>query len=646
MPSTAAPARTVASRGIASRANLAALVGLVAAWAVPPLADRLHVDIVLPGVAVLAVAALLRIGPRLLDRLVLASAVLLGGTCAAGLLLSRWRWHLAPVPMSIALFTGLVLGARVARRRPRLRLAVRPEDVACLALAGGTAAMASIPFWQGGRSVHLDLLMLGDNTNHLGIFDVIRVTGGYLFQHAAASREVLLSGLVGYPQGVHLTWAVLANFAASSAAPGPPAGELTPYIVLGLLTYGFFTLCLLWAVNRLTGPARGLWWRLPALVAAASFCAFGPLLTLYIRGFPSQLAGLALLLVLVALLARPGARPASADVLVAAGACVVGVSFAYYFLLPVAACPVVAWAWQHRRALRRRPLLAPLVAAVTAALAAVPVLVNRIGSQQALDVVNGGSVVPLPRSLLLIAVLVFAAGLCRRGVLRERPVQVLVAGVLGAVVFAAALGIVQRRLSYYGEKALYTVLLLTLVGVLALLARELAAVAVAGRLPAAAAALSLSVAVVLAFGYTGPLAEQGAHRNLAVQFAQRRIGFHGIGATLVNTLDQPAPAGAVSVYFDTLSYRYLDRDSSQLLAVLERRWTDDALQVASLVGANRPLDALERIVADSPVPVRIVTSNALTARRVQDLIARYPDRPISVLLIPVTMKTRWGKWRL
>ncbi|TWH69244.1 hypothetical protein [Micromonospora olivasterospora] len=120
------PAAPPAAGRLARRPRL---VGwLAAAWLGPLLAYALGVAAVLPVVVLGLTAALLRGGRTLLDRLVLAGALLLGATCAAGLLFSAWPWGLHPVPVSGTALTVLLGVAAATGRRPRLP---RPAPPTC-----------------------------------------------------------------------------------------------------------------------------------------------------------------------------------------------------------------------------------------------------------------------------------------------------------------------------------------------------------------------------------------------------------------------------------------------------------------------------------------------------------------------------------
>src|SRR2546423_12211288 len=90
---------------------------VVLAWAVPGTAQLLGIDWLLPPLVLVATASLLRVGRTLLDRLMLALCLLLGGTCAAGLPLSVWPWRLPPGPGAI-LAPAVLAGPAALPGRP------------------------------------------------------------------------------------------------------------------------------------------------------------------------------------------------------------------------------------------------------------------------------------------------------------------------------------------------------------------------------------------------------------------------------------------------------------------------------------------------------------------------------------------------
>ena len=109
---------------------------LVLAWLLPVVLDAVHLAWLLPPLILLATASLLRVGSTLLDRIIVALAILLGAVCLGGVVLSLWPWALAPVPVAGTALTVLVVAAVRLRRAPRLP---RPAavDVACALVAVG-----------------------------------------------------------------------------------------------------------------------------------------------------------------------------------------------------------------------------------------------------------------------------------------------------------------------------------------------------------------------------------------------------------------------------------------------------------------------------------------------------------------------------
>lgn len=82
----------------ARRSPFVLAAALTASWAVPLLLHRVALDVLLLPVLVLTIAALIRVGGGLLDRLVVAAFLLCGAVMGFGLLFSVWPWGLAPCP--------------------------------------------------------------------------------------------------------------------------------------------------------------------------------------------------------------------------------------------------------------------------------------------------------------------------------------------------------------------------------------------------------------------------------------------------------------------------------------------------------------------------------------------------------------------
>src|SRR5256885_10585849 len=149
-PATEAPGLVQPRRLVVVRLAVA----VACAWAVPVAAHLLAVDWILPPLVLLGVTSLLRSGRTLLDRMVVAFALLLGATCAAGLLISVWPCGLHPVPVARFAFTGLVGIAVALRRVPRGPLAVPAGRWVGVGLGGGApgGGLWAVRPIRGGRA--------------------------------------------------------------------------------------------------------------------------------------------------------------------------------------------------------------------------------------------------------------------------------------------------------------------------------------------------------------------------------------------------------------------------------------------------------------------------------------------------------------
>ncbi|SIQ94354.1 hypothetical protein [Micromonospora avicenniae] len=466
----APPVPPAAAPPAGRRSAVLPVAGLVAAWVVPLLAYALGLAGLLPPLVLVLTAALLRVGRTLLDRLMLAAALLLGAVCAAGLLFSYWPWGLHPVPVAGTAFTVLLGFALVTGVRPRLPRPTAADLAPVLAAVFAMLALAWPYLRAGGLAGRLAYAMTGeDNSRHLAAMEGIRAVGGYLFAHPDAAARIAPDAMVYYPQGFHLTAALLDTFLRSSTAPGGPASTLDHYLGWALAAYALLVLAVVWAAARIAGrlldPVRAF-----VLAGVSTALALGSELTRFVvYGYPGESLGLALTAILVALVCRPVARTGTQLCLL--GALCVGVGFAYLMFLPVVGVLVLAWLVRHRRAVRRRPWLLATVALVTAVLTPLPSVAGLLFTDQVDNVATGGGVFPRYDAFLALAGVV-AAGLFAGGL--RLPVWRRYAGALAATVaFAAGFRIYFQALGtdprYYYGKTLHLLLVVLLIGVGAVL---------------------------------------------------------------------------------------------------------------------------------------------------------------------------------
>ena len=465
------PARTAAATAAPPRpVHWAVWLGLlVGAWVVPMVLYLVHADLVLPLSVLLGTAALLRSGRTLLDRLVLAVGLLVGATCAVGLVWSVWPWGLHPIPVCGSAFSVLVLIAALTGRRPRLP---RPGWVDALSVgaAGVLIAYVSVPYLrQSGFDERLGILMSGeDNARHEAAFDVIGRIGGYLFLRQDQASDHIFSGMVYYPQGWHLTAALLDGFVRRpSGTPGGPAA-FDHYIVWTLVGFGLLLLVLIWATQWLAGRLHVLQ-RLLAVAVVAALALGTELPRLLVRGYPSETLGLSLALIVAALAIRPLASVR--EQLIVLGALLVGIGFVYYLFLFPAGLLVLAWLVQDWRLTAGRRGWVAVVAVLTAVLAPITALGGLLlgGQSEALTVVGRtGSTY----DTMLVLGTVTGAGLLARSAWREEVWHRYLVAVAITLVFAGAVaaanGAAGVSPGYYFIKTVHFCMSLLIIGVSAL----------------------------------------------------------------------------------------------------------------------------------------------------------------------------------
>ncbi|GIJ67581.1 hypothetical protein [Virgisporangium ochraceum] len=605
---TAAPRRRVT--GVDPRQVVA---WLAAAWLIPTATHLLGVDWLLPPLVLALTAGLLRGGRTLLDRLVLATALLLGCCAVAGMLFTAWPFGLDPVPVAGAALTVLGGVSIASGRAPRLP---RPTVADALTVATAAAALAyvALPYLRADSTGRLAMLLgADDNARHVSILDTLRRTGGYAWGYAPDEVPELFDALRFYPSGWHLTAGLLDGFVRSSTGTGDMAGVVDHHVWFLLGTYGVFAVALLWAVQWVGGPLLGGWRRLPVLAFLGVQLVYGDLPVLAILGFVSQLLGLTLLVVLVAVLARRTGGVREHVVLVCA--LVAGIGFAYELLLPSAGLAAVAWGLRRWRTLRPIRAFVVTVCGVAGAAALVPLALGALFGGHGTLIGAPGGVLGVSRGLLLaLAALVAAAVVTRAG--RRLAVWRSYVWTLAAVLAlpAALLGyraVTGNQAGYYLEKGLHAVFVTLLVG--------LAAVAVLlprpRRAPLADLLPAALVAVAVA-GLGGVVTDDVPYRPGRTETLNRmwHSGEAARGnrptAERLRALDAafPAEPGVATVvltgdlyttYTLTLNLSMLQRTSGLTDGVLYRPQGFD-LEPASLAESLAQADGVVRIVVAAP----------------------------------------------
>ncbi|HEY3007199.1 MAG TPA: hypothetical protein VGJ63_03925 [Micromonosporaceae bacterium] len=613
---------------------------LAAGWLVPIIAYAVGVAWVLPPLLLFGTAGLLRAGRTLLDRFVLASALLVGAGCAAGLAWSVWPWGLHPVPVAGTALTGLVAIAVATGRRPSLPRPM-PFDGVAVGTAIAVTAVLALPYLRGGLAGRLAYAIVGeDNARHLGAYEAIRASGGYLFAVPGHGGPAAPDMMIYYPQGFHLLAGTLDGFVRSSTAPvfGPSA--LDHYLGWLMAAFALLVLCTVWAAAHLGGRQLDL----PRRVAVAGFVAAAflgsELARLVVYGYPGQTLGTALCVVLAAVVCRPLTRARGQLALVAC--LLIGIAFTYWFLLPVAGVLALVWLVRDRRAVRRHLAPFAVAAVATAAVAAVPPLLSVRGAGITGEHVTvGGSIWARYDALVALAALI-GAGLVTRGGRRSSVWRGYAAVLAATVTFAG--GIAAYSLGhgteprYYYGKALQLVLVVLVIGVGAVALLLPAPWRLEGpntRLPAA---LLLAVAAAGASGvffgqgmYQQPF--NGRSTTWAAAWVRGQLDRASEGRLVARAYAAypPLPGTVTALVADDpgASYR-----GTLFLATLQGTVRDSAPAFYRLP-FHEPART-EWLLRRVPGRVRLVTEDAAAAAAVDTALAHHPEWRIrvSVVLLP------------
>lgn len=627
----------------AARPWLRAGILFTLALVVPALTHLVGADWLLPPAILVATAGLLSAGRTLLDRLMLATVLLAGTTCAAGLLFTAWPFGMHPWPVATVAFLVLA-GLHVAGREWRLP---RPTvgDVVTL---GGVAVVAwyvAWPYLRTGTIGRLGLITGGeDQARHVTMVDVIRRLGGYAFPERAADVPDLYDILRYYPSGWHLSAGLLDNFVRSGTGPGAMPEFVDHYVMFMVATYILLAAAIMWAATWVAGPLLTWPRRMPLLAVLTILLIYGDLSIFPIFGFPGQMLGLAFLAVLVAILARPPASFRQTAVL--AAAMLVGIGFSYHLYLPAAGLAIVVWLWRRRADVLRHLLFVVPVAVVAGALASVVSVVGVAYANQDDKFGDAGGVFPIPRGLLVTLALVVAAAVLSPAGRRLRVWRGYGATVLAVAALPAAF-LAHQKLAdaqgvYYLEKSLHGMLVTLLVGlgaVVLFLPRPRRPVGLLGRPAEVASAGLLAVAVAVAGGLvvdTRPY-EPTKVEQTARQWHSGKPARNNVVANWVTTVDGlvPARAGAATIVVTEGSYATLM--CSLYLAMIQR--TSGRVQPYFTQflpeSPEGPVVHFVQTIDRVRTPVVLVPTTPKARETADQVRAARPDLVVDVIYVPV-----------
>lgn len=607
----------------AGRRRRLLLGALVAAWLVPVLTHLAGVDWLLVPAFLAGVVGLQRGLPTVLDRIVAGTVQSFGALCVAGLFFS-YVGTLHPVALAGTAFTLLIALSAVSGRDWRAPRRGRGSDLMVALATAGIGVLTILPFVTRDLGGRLGIVAGGEDiARHMTLFEQIGRLGGYAFLSPASDATMLpaaeTEGIRAYPQGIYYTYAVLDRFLRSAGSSSSDAFTAVDTMLwLYVVTFIVLALVVLWSAARVAGPGV----RPPAVAGALALVSagvyFGEPVAVFVRGYPNELAGLAVAAALTAVVIRP--LTSHIDQLVTVALLVIGLSFTYHLFLPYAGLLVLIWAirdrlWQQWPAVVIAVVALPIVAIT-------PYGLLHATTTQLLT--SAGTALPSDKPAALVLVLLAAAGLAAAGGLRSPARRMAAFALLAAGSLQAAMGAWQLltigRTHYYFDKLLHVLVIVALVlcGSLARLLRT------NGRRPLAISA----VAVLAAAGF---FVVAGGRNHAVVP---------SYGVRLVTGIDRGSPGGGRDAVFlarrfptaegtvdvDLMGDRYRNFFGTLYASVLQRnyRYGHDWYNFQNPTRGPRTLADLEQAVAVSPVRVRI---------HVADPDARFltgPDAPTNV----------------
>ncbi|HKT01790.1 MAG TPA: hypothetical protein VJT31_19870, partial [Rugosimonospora sp.] len=539
--------------------------------------------------------------------------------------LSFWPWHLAPVPVAGAASTGLVLVAAGLRRVPALP---RPRggDVVVLGFTAIAGASILWPFLGQDAAGRLGIVAPGgDLANHFALVDAVRAAGGYVFlRPGTAGAQLLWTGLHSYPQGAHLTTALLLNFLGTDTRPVP---ELGAFLWFEPGTFLLLCLCLLWAARRVAGPGTRALALLPVAALGTAYLVWSDPLMIMWNGFWPELLGLSEFALLAGVLVRPLHRAREQATVVAA--CLVAICFTYFLVLPVAAVLTGAWLLWYRRRVRRYTL-GVLLGAALAGSVMIGISLAAYGPGQRL--LETGSLYPIDMRILATFGLLAAGGIGlslrrRSAAWRMTVLLPLTAGGLVLAVSGYQLLTAGTTL-YYAYKAEHLAMVVFVVGL-----GPLARLVPVPRGRAAVLAPVLALAALVSLGPAG-------HFGLGRLYLDGTLSWGWVGRAALQVATRvPAAPGTVTVVWGGRPREYAAQ-TTQWTNVL---WRTEAVAWRGhmwvsgepLTGTLAAGDIVDFVRDSAPYRVRFVTDNPRLLATLGELRRERPDLPLDVVDLPL-----------
>ncbi|MFD5465602.1 hypothetical protein ACFWIQ_22615 [Kitasatospora sp. NPDC127059] len=385
------------------RRNPLVLAGGVAlSWLVPAGLVAVHLGVVLLPLLLLAIAAVIRVGGVLLDRLFVAGLILAGSVLTFGLAFSLWPWGLSPVATSGLMFTVLTAAAWAARRSPRLPLRFRWSDLLVVGTFGGFWHYLYHPIAGASAAERVAYLATAeDRLSHFSFFSGIEGVGGFNFLHQGAAKAYLIPpSEVTYPQGSHFLLAWTDTLVHSAANPGDMLQTMNRYLLYLLVAYALFCTALVWAARWIGGPRLRGWQAAAVCASVASIMFASNYLDLLVHGFDSTFIGLLLIALALAVLVRPAMG--RTEFVLAASAGLITVTYTYNIYGAFVGVALLGALVVHRRRFAGHWWWTLGALACALGVAALPSVLSVFGNLNVADASNmSGPSVAADRSVLI-----------------------------------------------------------------------------------------------------------------------------------------------------------------------------------------------------------------------------------------------------
>ncbi|MEV0644866.1 hypothetical protein AB0I28_06345 [Phytomonospora sp. NPDC050363] len=646
------------------RGRLVPAAGLLAAaWLVPVATHLLSVDWLLLPLMVAALACVLRAGRSLVDRLMIALFITIGGFIVFGLIYSAWPWGLAPIPIAGTWFTAVLAIGFFTGRRPSIPTRVLGTDLLVFAAFVVGGLMARWPVLGRGFETSLRYTSAREDMfRHFSLFDAIGYFGGYpVFNEPEVQK--ITADMDVYPPGAHFFYATVDNFLRSSSTPGDTEIQFWNYYGYTAVGFGLLCAAIVWATRWVAGPTVAGWRRALACSFVAVVVCSGPLTTLFWQGYDSEIIGLALLAVTFALLLRP---PPSAyewitTVTLLAAATVITYNLFALFLPAAAVAAIIAY---RRRLL---PIWKYTAAAIVVAGAAASFvfwqqLLVGLGPSHTNEI---GGIVPFDRgTVAALGLVVIAAVLTRTG---RRVAVWPIAGVTIIVGLGIVMAFAVQQLAtfgetrYYLEKLIHVVYVMALVGIGAVTLvlkpwRRLGTRRVEEGVPALIALVIMVVAAGMLPSATDkiftawPTFHPGPNTTWAQGWTSRKVQSPFDDATkalLESGLIDGSPSLVVynnDGHFNrhvTMFVGVLNRDTGQITPPMEAVDDIDGLGDPTLDADGRitgpaaeAMNTLKEAIRATDHPLQVIVGNEAVAAELAEFSLANPDLKLRVEHLP------------